>query len=279
MSVESYGIRWEGHPDQLQIEMEMIRLGGVFTNRAGRRLGLGLFHHFRQMFSLCWPEDDHHRWSDMILEHILRNRLTVIAGARDCVAEHTRIPNPITGESPTIGELYESGKGTWVNTLYGPAPASAPFIKGHGPLYEVTLSNGERFTCSPKHFVLTSRGYVAVKSLVPGQAICSASPRFGRSIVEPCPSTRAADGPHCWRTAPSSPVGYPNDSCSCDAPLRRAKAAGQWSLPSPIGVPTRSQGNCSTGWIGIQTRTYPFLFTIRPPFHRGLYSPRKFQGS
>lgn len=32
---------------------------------------------------MLWPEDDHHRWSDLILRNILENRITVVAGCRD----------------------------------------------------------------------------------------------------------------------------------------------------------------------------------------------------
>lgn len=35
------------------------------------------------MQSMLWPEDDHHRWSDLILRNILENRITVVAGCRD----------------------------------------------------------------------------------------------------------------------------------------------------------------------------------------------------
>lgn len=33
--------------------------------------------------TLIWPEDDHHRWSDQILEQLIQNRILVVAGSRD----------------------------------------------------------------------------------------------------------------------------------------------------------------------------------------------------
>ena len=60
----------------------MIRSGGYFAI-GGKQYGEGMFHHFKAAQTLCWPEDDHHRWSDLILGEILKNRITVIAGCRD----------------------------------------------------------------------------------------------------------------------------------------------------------------------------------------------------
>jgi hypothetical protein len=65
------------------IELEMIRRGGRYTNSRGETHGLGLFEHIRKFWSLVWPEDDHHRWSDTTLRELLANRITVIMGARD----------------------------------------------------------------------------------------------------------------------------------------------------------------------------------------------------
>lgn len=80
----TYGIPWPADATELDIEMAMIQSGGYVTNPAtGHRHGSGLFHHFRQMQSILWPEDDHHRWSDLILSTILEERITVITGSRD----------------------------------------------------------------------------------------------------------------------------------------------------------------------------------------------------
>lgn len=62
--------------------MQMIRAGGYIT-LGGVKYGEGLFHHFKAMQSLMWPEDDHHRWSDLILREMLANRITVVMGSRD----------------------------------------------------------------------------------------------------------------------------------------------------------------------------------------------------
>jgi len=76
-----YGLEW-GSADPLQIEFQFIR-GGGFVTIDRQKFGLGLFEHFKAAMSLAWIEDDHHRWSDLILKNLLENRLTVIVGSRD----------------------------------------------------------------------------------------------------------------------------------------------------------------------------------------------------
>ena len=78
-----YGLPFNAPVTRLQVEMKMIRYGGFCTNGEGHECGLGLVEHYRRAISLLWPEDDHHRWSNLILEHVLHERITVIMGARD----------------------------------------------------------------------------------------------------------------------------------------------------------------------------------------------------
>jgi hypothetical protein len=83
MSIETYGAPFKSGLEQIEIEMELIRRGGTVVDRSGQNFGLGLLHHFTQAFTLLWPEDSHNRWSTLILSEILKNRITVICGARD----------------------------------------------------------------------------------------------------------------------------------------------------------------------------------------------------
>ena len=68
--------------------MEFIRHGGYIT-RDGIRHGEGLFHHYRTLQTMLWPEDDHHRWSDLMLSEILLNRILAVVGARDAGKTYT----------------------------------------------------------------------------------------------------------------------------------------------------------------------------------------------
>ena len=76
-----YDIGWT-FSDEAKIEVEMIQKGGIVRHQ-GADHGLGLFGHFRALQSLLWPEDDHHRWSNLILKEYLENRITCITGSRD----------------------------------------------------------------------------------------------------------------------------------------------------------------------------------------------------
>lgn len=78
----AYGLEWHD-AKPLSIEMHCIQQGGRWVH-GGVTVGAGLFHHYRAMMSLIWPNDDHHRWSDLMLKTICENRITVIQGPRDC---------------------------------------------------------------------------------------------------------------------------------------------------------------------------------------------------
>lgn len=73
-----YGLEWDDSVPPLEIEFAMIRHGGTFEG-----YGEGLFQHYKNAETICWPEDDHNRWTDLTLKTILEERLTVIQGCRD----------------------------------------------------------------------------------------------------------------------------------------------------------------------------------------------------
>lgn len=71
--------------------MQMIRAGGYIT-LGGVKYGEGLFHHFKALQQLIWPDgEDHHRWSDLMLREILAQRITAITGARDSGKTHVAL--------------------------------------------------------------------------------------------------------------------------------------------------------------------------------------------
>jgi hypothetical protein len=78
----TYGLEWPANMTDVGVEMAMIRSGG-FRTYGGKAYGAGLFHHYRTLQTLLWPEDDHHRWSDLILKTILEERIVAITGSRD----------------------------------------------------------------------------------------------------------------------------------------------------------------------------------------------------
>lgn len=76
---EKYGLLFEPDTKDLAIEFWAIQQGEAWCRAAGR----SLFHHYREAQTLLWPEEDHHRWSDLILREILQNDITVLAGSKD----------------------------------------------------------------------------------------------------------------------------------------------------------------------------------------------------
>lgn len=82
--------------EDLKVQFECIRRGGRWKSD-GKPCGNGLFWHFRKAQELCWPEDDHHRWSDAVLGGlpgeqkggILFNDVTVLMGPGDSAKTYT----------------------------------------------------------------------------------------------------------------------------------------------------------------------------------------------
>lgn len=80
---EAYGCLWPRDADPLEIEMHCVRQGGEWKDEYGLKCGSGLFHHYKAIQKLLWPDDDHHRWSDLTLKTILENEITVLLGPGD----------------------------------------------------------------------------------------------------------------------------------------------------------------------------------------------------
>jgi len=81
-----YDLTWNHEDDNLiTVEIWMIRQGEDYLKKQGRTL----FQHYRQLQSLLWPEDDHHEWSDLMLQTILEERITVVQGGKDSSKTHT----------------------------------------------------------------------------------------------------------------------------------------------------------------------------------------------
>ena len=81
-TAERYGLRWKDQ-DDLQIEMACIRKGGKWKLADGREFGNGLFYHCKQRDKLLWPDDDSHRWTDLVLKGKVDNEILVIMGSGD----------------------------------------------------------------------------------------------------------------------------------------------------------------------------------------------------
>jgi hypothetical protein len=81
---QKYGIGFSADADDLEIEFAMIKKGEAWLAKRGRNL----FDHYRKAQDLMWPEEDNHRWSDLILKEILQNDITVLMGPKDSSKTH-----------------------------------------------------------------------------------------------------------------------------------------------------------------------------------------------
>lgn len=81
---ERYGVKFPVDATDLEIEFWMIRKGSEWL----KTRGLTLFQHYKNAQKLLWPNEDEHRWTDLILEEILRNDITVLQGAKDSGKTH-----------------------------------------------------------------------------------------------------------------------------------------------------------------------------------------------
>jgi len=149
--------------------------------------GLGKSEHFWNIVSMLWgPKSTkpflRHPWAERMCASACENNYVAVSGCGSCVAGHTRILNPITGEQPTIQELCETSTAPIVMTMKGPARAGVPFLKGREDLYRVTLRNGTSFESTASHRVLTPRGYVHVSDLRPDSLLLGYEPRHRQSI-------------------------------------------------------------------------------------------------
>lgn len=78
------------HRSQIEIELEMIRLGGYWKRQSdpNKRYGNGLFYHYKALQACLWPWKKWDRWSSLILENLIANRLTMLVGPASSTKTH-----------------------------------------------------------------------------------------------------------------------------------------------------------------------------------------------
>lgn len=86
--VSRYNWEWDPDLSELEIELTCIRFGGRWSVKR-RKAGNGLLFHYKQAMSLIWPEDDHHRWSDLMLDYFLKETIIVVQGPKDSSKSRT----------------------------------------------------------------------------------------------------------------------------------------------------------------------------------------------
>ncbi len=81
MSIAKYGRVWNTD-EPMEIERACIRNGGRWQDN-GQSYGEGLFHHFKALQTMLWPEDYHNRWTDWILRLLCEERIVVLGACKD----------------------------------------------------------------------------------------------------------------------------------------------------------------------------------------------------
>lgn len=235
-----YGVGWHKRGQKSnQLEKHLYcALWGIGT--------MSVYEHRKAIIRMVWPEEvfSYHEWTDRRLKSLCDFNFVTWTGPAACVAGHTRILNPLTGEQPTIAKLYERGEAPVVMTLKGPAQASVPFIKGYEMLYEVRMDDGSVFVATAKHRVLSPSGYRHVGDLHVGDTLLSwqqqpkapapssAAPILQESTSDTCPSTRAPDALSSRRKAEGSRDRCSACSCLDDEQPRSWLEASRSSSPS-----------------------------------------------
>lgn len=133
-----YGKSWKDEVDDLRIEFWNIQQGEEWLKSQGRTL----FFHYKEAQQLLWPNEHHHRWSDLILEEILKNDITVLMGSKDSGKTHGMakfglvdyfcFPNDtlIVVSSDTIKSLERRVWGD-IKSLFSEAMSRYPWLPGH----------------------------------------------------------------------------------------------------------------------------------------------------
>lgn len=78
--VERYGLYWEELVHPVELELQMIRLGGQWKTRQGKEVGNGLFFHFKRLQQLLDPEKSWTKWNDLLLKSFIENRFIAVIG-------------------------------------------------------------------------------------------------------------------------------------------------------------------------------------------------------
>lgn len=85
--MNAYGRSWR-FDDPIDVEIECIRLGGKWKSE-GKWWGEGLYHHYKTLQSELWPWKKWDPWSCLILEHLLKNRMTLLVGPASASKTHS----------------------------------------------------------------------------------------------------------------------------------------------------------------------------------------------
>jgi hypothetical protein len=79
-TTKKYNQTWNSGISAIDIEIYAIRKGGKWKNKKGEECGEGLFHHYKQLQTLLWPNKKWHKWNELLLRTFVENRICAILG-------------------------------------------------------------------------------------------------------------------------------------------------------------------------------------------------------
>lgn len=140
-TIRHYGLDWDADQDLLEMEFHMIRHGGRWMEN-GVEVGLGLFHHYKRVQELLWPEAKiWHRWNIMQLEAYLHHRIIGEIGpassgktnsaATNLLTDYYVYPDCTTGlVSSTEREMLEMRVWGEIKKFHSLAKEQYPWLPG-----------------------------------------------------------------------------------------------------------------------------------------------------
>ena len=182
------------------------------------------------------------------------DRVCLFCG-NQCLAEGSKIFDPVTGESKEIQTITGSFHvEAWDGEKVVVAKANEPFSKGMDDIYKVSLRDGSSFLAAPGHIVLTPSGWLRVSELRPGYALCrpQSNSEFSQSVY-------TSNEVHSTGTERGCQGHHLECRCSCGGPLHQAEDISPTCLPSPNETEEHTLPWLRTGAPGTTHRRTPFL--------------------
>jgi hypothetical protein len=147
-------------------------------------------------FEPLWMPDNLFPFQMSLVEWACRKGRAAIFA--DCLAGETIVHSP-DGDA-SIEDMAKCGKPIRVFTLNGIAKASAPWLNGFGPLFEIVTASGKTIRASSGHRMLARSGFVRLDALSVGDEllVCDGChPRSSAGLVQ---LTHSVDAPSSWET-------------------------------------------------------------------------------
>lgn len=99
-----YGYLWPIEQSDVDIEREMIKLGGRhWHSKKNQFCGLPLIEHYKRLWLLLWPNEEVDPWAELALKGWIENRILVLMGPKN------------TGKTNTMAKIALTDWWVWPN--------------------------------------------------------------------------------------------------------------------------------------------------------------------